>query len=253
VGRHQPSLPQRPSPPIPREGNERRSRCRRTYAQKITRVLEEKSPLYRGHGPRSFPHRQFTRRKSHHFGKIGKTRASIGNLRQSPRRHLQIGGVRPKGVRVQHSRLSERNSNAPFLQQTYIMKLQVYAGLIKLVLNPDSCPLALPGLTLSPKTAQPDLELALELLKEHAFKMDPLEVLSVLPDNVPVTRIHKFLLVALQKAVKERRRVQLLKGLLYAEHLQCQEMRLHLQSQHVLVTELNVCPVCKKRFGNQRY
>jgi tetratricopeptide (TPR) repeat protein len=127
----------------------------------------------------------------------------------------------------------------------------VYAGLIKLVLNPDSCPLALPGLTLSPKTAQPDLELALELLKEHAFKMDPLEVLSVLPDNVPVTRIHKFLLVALQKAVKERRRVQLLKGLLYAEHLQCQEMRLHLQSQHVLVTELNVCPVCKKRFGNQ--
>jgi hypothetical protein len=253
VGRHQPSLPQRPSPPIPREGNERRSRCRRTYAQKITRVLEEKSPLYRGHGPRSFPHRQFTRRKSHHFGKTGKTRASIGNLRQSPRRHLQIGGVRPKGVRVQHSRLSERNSNAPFLQQTYIIKLQVYAGLIKLVLNPDSCPLALPGLTLSPKTAQPDLELALELLKEHAFKMDPLEVLSVLPDNVPVTRIHKFLLVALQKAVKERRRVQLLKGLLYAEHLQCQEMRLHLQSQHVLVTELNVCPVCKKRFGNQRY
>lgn len=121
------------------------------------------------------------------------------------------------------------------------------------MLNPDSCPLALPGLTLSPKTAQPDLELALELLKEHAFKMDPLEVLSVLPDNVPVTRIHKFLLVALQKAVKERRRVQLLKGLLYAEHLQCQEMRLHLQSQHVLVTELNVCPVCKKRFGNQRY
>lgn len=121
------------------------------------------------------------------------------------------------------------------------------------MLNPDSCPLTLPGLTLSPKTAQPDLELALELLKEHAFKMDPLEVLSVLPDYVPVTRIHKFLLVALQKAVKERRRVQLLKGLLYAEHLQCQEMRLHLQSQRVLVTELNVCPVCKKRFGNQRY
>lgn len=82
--------------------------------------------------------------------------------------------------------------------------------------------------------------------------MNPLEVLAVLPDNVPVTRIHKFLMVSLQKAVKERRRVQLLKGLLYAEHLQCQEMRLRLQSQHVLVTELNVCQVCKKRFGNQR-
>lgn len=125
--------------------------------------------------------------------------------------------------------------------------------MIKLILYPDSIPVALPGLVLSPKTAQPDLELALEILNEHAFEVAPLEVLDVLPDNIPVTRIHKFLLVALQKAVNERRRFQLLKGLLYAEHLQCQEVRLNLQSHHVLITELNVCPVCKKRFGNQRY
>ncbi|CAH1953987.1 unnamed protein product [Acanthoscelides obtectus] len=127
----------------------------------------------------------------------------------------------------------------------------VYVSLIKLILNPDSCTLSLPGLVLCPKTAQPDLELALKLLKEHACHMDPLDALSILPDNVPVSRIAKFLSVALHKVIQERRNVQLMKGLLYAEHLQCQEMKLALQSQHVLVTELNVCPVCKKRFGNQ--
>ncbi|XP_072391352.1 vam6/Vps39-like protein [Diabrotica undecimpunctata] len=127
----------------------------------------------------------------------------------------------------------------------------VYVSLIKLILDPDSCPLSLPGLTLSPKTAQPDVELALRLLQENANHMNPLEALFILPDNIPVSRIHKFLLVAMQKVTQERRNMQLMKGLLYAEHLQCQEMKLKLQSQHVLVTEFNVCPVCRKRFGNQ--
>ncbi|XP_018576853.1 vam6/Vps39-like protein [Anoplophora glabripennis] len=127
----------------------------------------------------------------------------------------------------------------------------VYASLIKLILDPNSCQLTLPGLVLSPKTAQADLELALQLLEQHASRMNPLQALQILPDSVPVSRIHKFLSVALYNVIQDRRRVQLMKGLLYAEHLQCQEMKLALQSQHVLVTELNVCPVCKKRFGNQ--
>lgn len=137
-------------------------------------------------------------------------------------------------------------------QMQLLLLLQVYVTLIKLILNPDSSPLSLPGVILSPKTAQPDLETALGLMEKYASRINPLLALSVLPDNVNVSRIQKFLQVSLHDSLKERRRLQLLKGLLYAEHLQCQEMRLNLQSQHVLVTELNVCPVCKKRFGNQR-
>ncbi|KAJ8942577.1 hypothetical protein NQ318_010385 [Aromia moschata] len=128
----------------------------------------------------------------------------------------------------------------------------VYVSLIKLTLNPDSCPLNLPGLVLSPKTAQPDLELALQLLEQHANRINPLEALEILPDDVPVSRIHRFLSVALQKVIQDRRRVELMEGLLYAEYLQCKEMQMALRSQHIVVTELNVCPVCKKRFGNQR-
>lgn len=125
----------------------------------------------------------------------------------------------------------------------------VYVYLIKQILDPDSC---LPSNSiLSPKTATPDVELALKIMEEHATRLDPLEILNSLPENVPIGRIQSFLLKALQKSISERRRAQLLKGLLYAEHLQCQELRFRLQAQKVLITELNVCPVCKKRFGNQ--
>lgn len=103
------------------------------------------------------------------------------------------------------------------------------------------------------RTAQPDLEMALQLLEEHASKINPMKALKVLPDSVPIGRIKHFLEVSLQNNLNARRRTQVLKGLLYAEHLQVQEQRMHYESQSVLMTEFNICPVCKKRFGNQRY
>ena len=120
-----------------------------------------------------------------------------------------------------------------------------------MILDPDSSKNLFPQTCLSPVTAQPDLEKALQLLEQFASRMNPLSVLGIIPDSVHVSRIYKFLQTSLHKAVEDRRRVQLLKGLLYAEHLQCLEARLHLQSQSVHITDLNVCPVCKKRFGNQ--
>lgn len=80
--------------------------------------------------------------------------------------------------------------------------------LIKLILNADTSQLALEGVTLSPKTLQPDLELALQLLEENCFKVDPLEMLAALPDNIPVSRIQRFLSVALRTVLQERRRVR---------------------------------------------
>jgi len=95
--------------------------------------------------------------------------------------------------------------------------------------------------------------MALRLLEEHASKINPMKVLEVLPDSVPIGRIKHFLEVSLQNNLNARRRTQILKGLLYAEHLQVQEQRMHYESQSVLMTEFNICPVCKKRFGNQRF
>lgn len=131
------------------------------------------------------------------------------------------------------------------------MLLQVYVSLIKLILVPDSCKLEIPDGSLSRKIELPDLELALKILEDNADKVNPLTALSILPNNVQLSRVQKFLQMAFHTQQEERRRVQLLRGLLYAECLQSKEKRLHLQSTSILVTDANVCSVCKKRFGNQ--
>nr|CAD7463732.1 unnamed protein product [Timema tahoe] len=105
----------------------------------------------------------------------------------------------------------------------------------------------------APIKTEPDLETALALLEQHANKINPVKALSALPDKVPLVCIKHFLETSLQKELNNRRKSQVLKGLLYAEHLQVQEMRLSYESQAVVMTEFNVCPVCKKRFSNQRF
>ncbi|KAG9430938.1 vam6/Vps39-like protein isoform X1 [Apis mellifera carnica] len=129
---------------------------------------------------------------------------------------------------------------------------EVYVMLIQQLLKPDDKENLMAGCSSEiQKTAQPDLEMALRLLEEHAAKIDPLKALEILPDNVSIGRIRHFLEVSLQEKLNAKRRIQVLKGLLYAEHLQVQEQRMHYESQSVLMTEFNICPVCKKRFGNQ--
>ncbi|KAL0117844.1 hypothetical protein PUN28_008917 [Cardiocondyla obscurior] len=129
---------------------------------------------------------------------------------------------------------------------------EVYVLLIQQLLKPDNEGVLIAGCSLEvQRTAQPDLEMALQLLKEHASKINPMKVLEVLPDSVPIGRIKHFLEVSLQNNLNAKRKTQVLKGLLYAEHLQVQEQRMHYESQSVLMTEFNICPVCKKRFGNQ--
>lgn len=128
---------------------------------------------------------------------------------------------------------------------------EVYVTLIQQLLKPE--PIFMPGTPEIQKTAQPDLETALELLEQYAGQITSIKALEVLPDNVPIGRIRHFLEASLQNQLNERRRTQVLKGLLQAEHLQVQEQRMHYEAQSVLMTEFNICPVCKKKFGNRRY
>lgn len=125
---------------------------------------------------------------------------------------------------------------------------QVYVLLMRLLISPPENWLV--GVS-PPAPPQPDLDTALVLLEGNADRIPPLPALKELPDSVPLIRIKHFLTIALQNQLNNRRKTQVLKGLLYAEHLQVQELRMMYESQSVLMTEVNVCPVCKKRFGNQ--
>ncbi|KAJ1528436.1 hypothetical protein ONE63_006848 [Megalurothrips usitatus] len=126
---------------------------------------------------------------------------------------------------------------------------EVYVLLIKMLISPPDSWLR--GVSVSPATSKPDLETALNLLEENAGKINAAQALDVLPDTVPICRIHHFLATSLQKQLNERRRILVLKGLTYGENLQAKEQRMHYESHSIKMTELDVCSVCKKRFGNQ--
>ncbi|KAL4715769.1 hypothetical protein ACJJTC_006348 [Scirpophaga incertulas] len=130
----------------------------------------------------------------------------------------------------------------------------VYVILMRILMNPDkstvlSGPLA--DVPRHPKTSIPDLETALSILEKHADKISPLKALSVLPDSVPLSRLKHFLESSLDSQLTLKRRTQILKGLLSAEHMQVQELKQFHESKSVVINDYNVCPVCKKRFGNQ--
>jgi Vam6/Vps39-like protein vacuolar protein sorting-associated protein 39 len=73
---------------------------------------------------------------------------------------------------------------------------------------------------LHPRCLQPDIETVLDILENNAKKINPHAVLQILPDDIAVSRLRKFLEIALHHQLEKKRRTQILKGLYYAEHLQ---------------------------------
>ncbi|CAB3386269.1 Hypothetical predicted protein [Cloeon dipterum] len=126
----------------------------------------------------------------------------------------------------------------------------IYVHLMRMLIDPPNEPHQ-ERLGLNTTPAKPDVEKALLILDQHSNEIPVTGALSVLPDSVPLKRVEKFLHNSLQQMLSERRKSQMLKGLLYAEHLQVQQKRIALQSQSLLLSETKLCPVCKKRFSNQ--
>ncbi|XP_053608252.1 vam6/Vps39-like protein [Plodia interpunctella] len=168
----------------------------------------------------------------------------LGRHEQALAIYVQILGDVQRAIRYcENICLSSKNKNQ-----------DVYVILMNILVNPEqsgvlSGPLA--KVPRHPDTAKPDLETALNILEKHGDNISVLKALAVLPDAVPLTRLKSFLECALDGQLALKRRTQVLKGLLYAEHMQVQEQKHHHESKSVMITDYNVCPVCKKRFGNQ--
>nr|CAG4643012.1 EOG090X0131 [Ilyocryptus agilis] len=128
----------------------------------------------------------------------------------------------------------------------------VYFYLLKLLLQPNDAA-KVPGLAYPAEDVhrRPDVEKALEIIDRFPSWMDPIRTLQILPANIPLLRLKRFLKTSIEACSSRRRELQLLRGLLYAEHLQVHEQRIEYQNQKVIITESNICHVCKKRFGNQ--
>lgn len=88
--------------------------------------------------------------------------------------------------------------------------------LLKLLIDPPDSWLAGLG-TVSKPTL--NLEKVIEILNKYAAQIATPDVLKVLPDQIPVHRISNFLVIALDKAIGDRRVYQVNRGLLYAKLL----------------------------------
>lgn len=126
----------------------------------------------------------------------------------------------------------------------------IYLIFIKFLLKPPTAP-PYSGVPLHPRCLKPDVETVLDILEKHGTKVNPHDVLQLLPDEIPLWRLKTFLEVSLQNQLERKRKTQVLKGLYSAENLQVQEQRRYYESQCVLITDFSVCLVCSKKFGNQ--
>ncbi|VVC31789.1 Hypothetical protein CINCED_3A010938 [Cinara cedri] len=88
---------------------------------------------------------------------------------------------------------------------------QIYVTLLRLLIDPPDSWLA--GLGGVSKPA-PNLEKVIEILNNNASQIATPDVLKVLPDEIPIHRISNYLVIALDKAIGDRRLYQVNRGLL---------------------------------------
>ncbi|KAI0225860.1 Vam6/Vps39-like protein [Lamellibrachia satsuma] len=131
----------------------------------------------------------------------------------------------------------------------------VFLHLLKMYLRPPDAKAM--GLLSSTSTilvdTQPNMEAALHLLEEHANKLDTTKVLEVLPPNTRVSDIAVFLESVMAERTAQKRRCQVLKSLLYAEHLQVQEQQMFYHRMKCTITNEKLCQVCRKRISNSAF
>jgi tetratricopeptide (TPR) repeat protein len=128
----------------------------------------------------------------------------------------------------------------------------VYLYLLKMFLStPD--PKALGVIANYSGATEAQTGAALALLEEHANQIDTARALELLPPTTRVRDIVVFLENVLEDRATMKRSAQVLRSLLYAEHLQVQEQRMFYQKIKCIITEEKMCRVCKKRIGNSAF
>jgi len=128
----------------------------------------------------------------------------------------------------------------------------VYLHLLKMYLFPPD-PKSL-GLAASLSISrEPQHTAALILLETHANQINTSKAMELLPHTTKVSDILTFLENVLEDTAARKRSSQVLRSLLYSEHLQVQEQRMFYQKTKCIITEEKVCHKCKRRIGNSAF
>lgn len=88
------------------------------------------------------------------------------------------------------------------------------------------------------------------ILDHHGAKVSAQKVIEILPDDIPLSKLSRFLETALRHQQEQRRRTQILKAMLHVDQLQVQEERIKCESKSVVITDSSLCHMCQKRFNS---
>ncbi|EIN04044.1 hypothetical protein PUNSTDRAFT_93504 [Punctularia strigosozonata HHB-11173 SS5] len=140
--------------------------------------------------------------------------------------------------------------------ELYVYRLQDYMNAeeyCKRIYLPDSDTedifLSLLRIYLQPtvKTSANLLLPALDLIRRHSPRLDPVESLNLLPPLVTTQDVRKFLMDALRAPVFD---TQVVREISKARNEQISRTLMALQSKRVKITDTRMCPQCHKRLGN---
>lgn len=121
----------------------------------------------------------------------------------------------------------------------------VYVSLLRMYLAPPEIS--------GKENMKPNIAKALDVLQEHHLKISTAKALELLPPSIQVREVYAFLLNVLEDKERKRKNSQVLKSLLFAEHLQVQEQRMHYQGGKILLTDERACRVCHKKIGTSAF
>lgn len=142
--------------------------------------------------------------------------------------------------------LKNYNKDKPGNQDVYLILLKLYLP------TSEKQRMDIPAIGyISPP--EPNIERALNILKEYSCQIDSFKALSLLPPIIPVSAVKNFLECVLHTIQTRKYDVQLTKSLLYSEHLQVQARRILYHSNKLIVTDLDMCRVCQKRIGKSAF
>jgi hypothetical protein len=96
-------------------------------------------------------------------------------------------------------------------------------------------------------------ERVLALLDRHAEEMPAADVIRMLPDDLPVREVRRYLSRVMSGSTHVRRERLLVHQLARGENLEVQYVRHVAMGRHVQIGESRMCGVCKKRIHENHF
>ncbi|CDZ96570.1 Vacuolar assembly/sorting proteins VPS39/VAM6/VPS3 [Phaffia rhodozyma] len=142
--------------------------------------------------------------------------------------------------------------------QIYVHRLEDYKKAeeycVRTYLSNPSSPvfLVLLRIYLIPRapTDKPLIPPALSLIAKHSTKLEPLEVIEILPPMLTMKDVHSFFLRTLRDSNAQRNEKLVLREVMKCREEQIDWRLMKLQDNRVRISDTRVCPQCKKRLGN---